>query len=634
MKASLSSFDLRALVAEWQGLVGGYVDKVYQQDDEVLLRLHVPGRGKAELYSRSGRWLCLHEVEDRPETLPPFAQGLRRALDNARVVGVEQRGLDRIAIFHLERGPDRFDLVFEVFQKGNLVLVKDGVAVAVLVSQAFKDRTLRVGEPYAFPPLGADPLELDREALGRALRDAKGQVVRVLASVLNLGGQYAEELCLLGEVPKETRTKDLSEAHVDALYTALNNVAVAVEEERRPAVVLKAGVAVDAVPIDLAQYAGFERQPFPTFNEALSHFLRVAPPEVTRPDDVAAKYERRIAQQEGTLQALREEIAHLEAQAHLLYAHFAPFDELLRTVREGGEPPSQTQVKAVDRGSHTVTLAIGDFDAVTLDYTKDVTGNAQALYDRRREAQLKAQRVEEAIVATRAEMEAARTKAAKVARRPRVKATKAMWFDAYRWCLSSEGHLLLGGRDARSNDQIVKRHLKEGDRYAHADLHGAPSVVVKEGSRAGEATLREGCEFALAYSKAWSAGLASGSAYWVLPEQVSKQAESGEFLPRGAFVIRGKRNYLHDLPVRIAVGEVEVDGHRKVMGGSASALAARSSRYIVLGPGKGDREAFAKRLAATLGVPIEEVVRALPAGGLSVLERHGLDVDEGRPAST
>src|SRR3972149_3635925 len=67
----------------------------------------------------------------------------------------------------------------------------------------------------------------------------------------------------------------------------------------------------------------------------------------------------------------------LEAQARLLYAHFAPFDELLRTVREGGEPPSQTQVKAVDRGSHTVTLAIGDFDAVTLDYTKDVTGNAQ-----------------------------------------------------------------------------------------------------------------------------------------------------------------------------------------------------------------------------------------------------------------
>src|SRR5206468_3466056 len=92
--------------------------------------------------------------------------------------------------------------------------------------------------------------------------------------------------------------------------------------------------------------------------------------------------------------------------------------------------------------------------------------------------------------------------------------------------------------DAKTNDSLVRKHLKEGDRYAHADVHGAPSVVVKEGSKAGEATLREACELALVYSKAWPAGLSSGSAFWVLPEQVSKQAESGEFLPRGGSVVR------------------------------------------------------------------------------------------------
>ncbi|MGQ0798352.1 MAG: NFACT RNA binding domain-containing protein, partial [Methanobacteriota archaeon] len=195
------------------------------------------------------------------------------------------------------------------------------------------------------------------------------------------------------------------------------------------------------------------------------------------------------------------------------------------------------------------------------------------------------------------------------------------------------GHLILGGRDARSNDQLVKKHLKEGDRYAHADVHGAPSTVVKEGSRAGEGTLREACEFALAYSKAWSAGLAGGSAYWVLPEQVSKQAESGEYLPRGAFVIRGKRNYLHDLPLRIAIGEVEIEGHRKVMAGPLSAVVARSTRYVILEPGREDRERLARRLAAALEVPIEEVARLLPAGGLRVAEAVGLALDAGSPAS-
>src|SRR5439155_25146164 len=159
--------------------------------------------------------------------------------------------------------------------------------------------------------------------------------------------------------------------------------------------------------------------------------------------------------------------------------------------------------------------------------------------------------------------------------------------------------------------------------YAHAGVHGAPSTVVKDGARASDVTLGEACEFALVYSKAWSAGLASGSAYWVLPEQVSKQAESGEFLPRGAFVIRGKRNYIHDLPVPLAIGEAEIEGHRKFMGGPVAAVGARSKRYVVLAPGKEAREELAKRLAASFEAPIEETTRAMPPGEARVVEHHG-----------
>jgi predicted ribosome quality control (RQC) complex YloA/Tae2 family protein len=625
MKQALSSFDLRALVAEWQGLVGGYIDKVYQRDDEVIFRINVPDHGKVELYSKSGRWLCLHEVENKPESPPAFAQALRRLLDNARVTAVEQRGFDRIAVFRIERGPERFDVVFEVFGKGNLVLVRDGTTVAALYPQKFKDRTVQVGEPYKYPAAGVDPLEVDRHGFADALTKAKGQVVRVLASVMNLGGTYAEELCLRAGLDKEARVKELSPAQIDSLYTALNNLAVAVEQERRPAVIFQDGHAIDATPIELIQYRELERREFPSFNEALSHFLTVAEPEAKVPQELAAKFERRIAQQQETQRSLREEAMLLEAQAVFLYNHYAVLDELLKAVREGRPSPEHGQIKAIDRKAHTITLAIGDFDAIVLDYEKDVTANAQALYDRRKEALLKAQRVDEAIAQTRSEMEATKAKAVQAAKKPRVKATKSLWFEAYRWTLSSEGFLILGGRDARTNDQLVKKHLKEGDRYAHADIHGAPSTVVKEGAKASEVTLREACEFALAYSKAWSSGLASGSAYWVLPEQVSKQAESGEFLPRGAFVIRGKRNYVHDLPVWVAIGEVEIEGHRKIMGGPVSAVAARATRYLVLAPGKEDRDAVAKRLAAAFVVPIEEIVRTMPPGGVQVVERHGIE---------
>jgi predicted ribosome quality control (RQC) complex YloA/Tae2 family protein len=624
MKTALSSFDLKALITEWQDLVGGHVDKVYQREDEVIFRINVPGRRKTELYSRSGRWLCLHEVEDKPESPPPFAQTLRRLLDNARITGVEQRDFDRIAVLSVDRGGEPLQIVFELFGKGNVVVVREDATLACLFPQVYKDRVIRPSEPYAFPPAGIDPLELDRHGFSEAIRGAKGQVVRVLASVLNLGGQYAEEICLRAELDKETKVQDLTDAHIDAIYTALNNLVAAIEQERRPGVITKEGHTIDATPIELVQFTGLDREDFPTFNEALSQYLTVAQPEVAQADEVTAKFERRIAQQEESQKALRGEIVRLEAQALFLYGHYPIFDELLKTIREGREPPEHGQIKALDRKTHTVTVAIGDFDILSLNYDKDVTANAQALYEQRREDQLKAQRIEEAIEATRKGMEAARKKAAKVAKKPKVKGTKAMWFDAYRWMLSSEGFLILGGRDARTNDQVVKKHLKDGDRYAHADLHGAPSTVVKEGSKAGEATLREACEFALVYSKAWSAGIASGSAYWVLPEQVSKQAESGEYLPRGAFVIRGKRNYFHDLPVRLGLGEIELEGHRKITGGAVSAFASQSKKYVVMGPGKEDREKVAKRLATAFEVPIEEIARAMPTGGVEIVESTGI----------
>ena len=624
MKETLSSFDLMALVAEWQRLVGGYIDKVYQAHDEVFFRINTPGAGRQELYCRAGKWLALHETEEKPETLPAFATALRRHIGNARITAIEQRGFDRVAVFTLDRG-DTYQLILEMFGKGNIVLVTGGNTIAALRTQAFKARQIRAGIVYDFPPAGTNPLDLDRQGFHAAIRGAKGPVVKVLASVLNFGGQYAEELCLRAGTKKETVVKELRNDDLDALFTAVNNIAVAVEQERRPALILQGVQPVDVAPIDLAIHAGLERREFPTLNEALHAYLSAIAAAVPEEKDAMASIRHRIGQLEASLESLRREAVDAEARAIFLYGHFPLFEELLRAIREGREF-DQAQIKNVDRAKGAVSVAIGDFDALELDYRKDVNGNAHAFYEVRREARRKADRVLETIRASQEELRSMERKAVKAARRPKAKGTKKFWFEAYRWCVSSEGFLILGGRDAKTNDALVRKHLKDGDRYAHADIHGAPSVIVKEGSAAGEATLREACELALIYSKAWPAGLSSGSAFWVLPEQVSKQAESGEFLPRGAFVVRGKRNYVHDVPLEVAIGEVEHEGHRKVMAGAVRAVAARATKRIVLGPGEIVRDRIIPQLAKAFEVPAEEVARILPSGAFRVLADYNVEL--------
>jgi predicted ribosome quality control (RQC) complex YloA/Tae2 family protein len=38
--------------------------------------------------------------------------------------------------------------------------------------------------------------------------------------------------------------------------------------------------------------------------------------------------------------------------------------------------------------------------------------------------------------------------------------------------ITTEGYLVLSGRDAQQNELLVKRYLREGDAYVHADLAG------------------------------------------------------------------------------------------------------------------------------------------------------------------
>src|SRR2546428_4756334 len=121
MKEALTSFDLMALVAEWQGLVGGYVDKVYQAKDEVTLRINVPGEDRKELYCKAGKWLVLHKTEEKREAPGPFAVALRRAVRNTPPLAIEAPGVDRGPVRRPGKGLADEPLFCEIC-KGNLLL--------------------------------------------------------------------------------------------------------------------------------------------------------------------------------------------------------------------------------------------------------------------------------------------------------------------------------------------------------------------------------------------------------------------------------------------------------------------------------------------------------------------------------
>ncbi len=632
MKKEMSSFDVRSVVTELSGIEGAHMDKIYHWGaGNVLFRINVQGSGKKELFFRDKKWLYCPAVKPETPTLPTsFASFLRKYIDNARVNGVRQVGFDRIVEMSLSKADGDYQLIFEMFGGGNVLLVKDGTILNCLIQKTWRDRKTRPGEPYLMPKSRFDPTMSSREDFVAAFRSSDSDAVRTLATSVNLGGQYAEEICDRVGVDKSTPVSQVDDGTLMRMYDSMRGIVDMVLTRPEPTAFLRDGEIQDFAPVDMVSHSDLQRKGYATMSEAVDDFLRqIGEAEAEAfVDPRVEKLQKRIAKQEETLEEYRDQCEVCRRRAESLYTDYAKADELLRVLLEQSQRLTWEKlsegasripfVKSIDPSKNMVTATLAG-ETVTLDYTKGLDANASDLYQRGKEVGEKAKRAEEALEESRAEL----AKVQKGIDRARMEAagkaqpTKQFWFERYKWFITSGNRLVIAGRDAHTNDNVVKKHLKDGDLYAHADVHGAPSVILKEGAKASEQELREACLFALAQSKSWIAALAEGSAFWVYPDQVSKTPNPGEFVPRGAFIIRGKRNYEHHLPLELAIGEIRYQNARKVMCGPVECFAG-SDRYVVVRPGKRTGR-MSNELAKRFDVPEEEISRILPPGDIDIV---------------
>lgn len=161
---------------------------------------------------------------------------------------------------------------------------------------------------------------------------------------------------------------------------------------------------------------------------------------------------------------------------------------------------------------------------------------------------------------------------------------KIQWWEKFHWFISSENYLVLAGHDAQQNEMLVKRYLRKGDVYVHADIHGAASCIIRNNDPSKiipQLTIEQAGTMCVCRSAAWSSQTIT-SAYWVHPHQVSKTAPTGEYLVTGSFMIRGKKNVVSPARLEMGLGVLfHVDtacvarhvGERVPRGGNMSDLA-------------------------------------------------------------
>ncbi len=259
---------------------------------------------------------------------------------------------------------------------------------------------------------------------------------------------------------------------------------------------------------------------------------------------------------------------------------------------------------------------------VTFDLSKTIEENANVFYEKSKKAKKKLKGVKKALEKTTERILKLKTKKEKFEDSKtdeKVAKRKKQWYEKFRWFISSEGFLCIGGRDATTNDILIKKHMEKDDLVFHTQIIGSPFFVVKaEGKKIGKDTIQEASQACASFSRAWQHGMATTEVYYIKPNQVKHELG----LPKGTFMIYGQRTYLTPV-VELALGVTEKG---VVMCGPRKAIEKNCTVFFMVKQGNKKKSDAAKTLKKLfkdkvgMESEMDDIISVLPPGECKVLK--------------
>ncbi|WP_296803978.1 ribosome rescue protein RqcH [uncultured Methanobrevibacter sp.] len=657
----MSNVDIYTISDELNNLLSGArVDKSFQPTkDIVVMRFHVPGTGRIDLVMQCGSRIHTSQYPlENPTTPPTFPMLLRKRIKGAHVESVKQHNFDRVVEIKVKKDK-YYTVIVELFDKGNIILLDDENNIILpLKRKHWSNRDISSKKEYIFPEeRGINPTKVTQKEFKEILdNNSDSDIVRTLARN-GLGSLYAEEIIKRTNekiaIDKNTPNKDITDEQCIELYNSLKNLFDSLKNDSVKPQIVKNNSKEDVVPLDLINYADFEKTYYNNFNEACDEFyskkvnIDIKSVKENAWNKKVGKFEKRLKLQQETLDNFDKTITESTHKGEVIYSNYTTIENIINVVntargkgysfKEIGktlkkakkEGMAEAQIyESIDKLG-VLTLDI-DNTKINIDPKLTIPENAENYYEKAKKAKRKTKGALIAIENTKKQLEKIKAKkdvAMESISVPKKRVKKNLkWFEKLRWFVSSEGVLVVGGRDANSNESVVKKYLEPNDIYLHADIHGATSTAIKlNGHKLNDNLLKESGEFAASFSSAWSKGFTSQDVFWVHPDQVSKTPEAGEFLPKGSFVIRGHRNYIRGARVKLAIGIVDYEGKR-IMAGPIESLEKHSENFVVLKPGFTKKEAIAKKILHKINeddlINLDDIIRVLPSGKCDIDEEY------------
>jgi len=602
-----SYFELRRILNEIRGrLIDARISNLYHlEDDSIILKLRSE-EFAGELRMIPGRFLYLVEgFYEKPMELSQNGSVMRSFVENSRITDVRLIEGERIMIMDLDKRGSRLKLVCEFLPKGTiLILDQDDRILACLHKLEMRDRRIAPGEKYVLPPAKPAPSGDDLRKLMKSLSPRRS-IVSALASELRLGGRYAEEILREAGIDFSRKVRDLSESDIERIIDSAQRIFKLVEEGK-PVIAYSPQGDVQPLPYPMRIFEerGWRLEPAESLNDAYriayEYWLAKKLEEERRKaiEEKAREIEKRVREKEFSAKRLLSESSALRSLAEKLFQ----YSTILESIKNNPEPKQIDDIKIVPEPEKRLLLVESGEHKIELTLNESLMKQISNLYDKAKKAEAAAKKLLDEAGKLSSKLKALRRESEEVLEEALLKVSahirpsKGRWYEKYRWFISSEGFLAVAGKDASSNISLLKKHLEPDDLVFHAEIRGAAVVILKNGRNSGEISRNEAAQFAAVYSRAWKDELRLVTVYYITPDQISFEPPPGHYLPKGGFIIKGKRTYLQ-ARLELAIG---VTRDLKLIYGPPSAVQARAEKFVKIEPGKISASELSEKIAQKL----------------------------------
>ena len=639
---ALAGIELRYLVNQISEQVQGYyISNIYGiTKDSILFKLH--HTEKSDLFmmiSTSGVWLTKVKIDQmEPNRL---LKRLRSDLLRLKLKKIEQIGAERIAYFTFEGFGKEFVLVGEFFGDGNILLCNNEMKILALQhSIEVRHRKLSVGLEYAQPPENNLDIFNLTESNFDDLKNTDLIAAKWFGRTLGLPKKYVESVFEITNIDPKKIGNLLTKEEIIKIYETTKKIISDIVTGNHEPIIVE-NEKIEVLPVKLGKLEG-KITNVSTFIEGLDTVFtknivdKGKSIQTSGSDKKIKDLETQISEQEKAIQTVKEKSKKITNVANSLYEMVSKGiisikDDLAQEILA-----TNNAKLVIEKG---ITIIIIEDEKIKINTNSPLQSIVSVLFNQAKKQSGAINSIQ--TIKEKTEKKLKKFQSQTQSERDLVVVSeirKKNWYERYRWFMTTDGFLTIGGRDAASNSAVIRKHLDKNDKIFHGDIFGSPFFILKDAVNAPDTTMNEIAAATVCFSRAWREGLYGVSAYWVHPDQVKKSAPSGEFLPKGSFTIEGQRNFIKSETLKLAVGIIQLEEEDYVLTcGPPEPIKKNSICYAIIEPNGLEMAEAAKKIRLeflkifediTRKINIDEFVRALPPGKSQIKEINFGDLEK------